>query len=155
MSSRARLAIIAFAAVGMARMGVAAADEGAPNACGCRKTDVGACICEAHAKCGCPGECEPRGCEERRQKAFEKEVEAETRKAEGASRKRPSEEEQTGVTPAKIPERPAPDKARLQRQLTPGQAKQLVRLLDLYFSGHDGARAEAAGALRDDVARVR
>ena len=59
------------------------------NACGCRKDSSGACYCDRKAKCGCPGECEPKGCEEKRDKELNKEIELETKKAE-AGRSEPS-----------------------------------------------------------------
>ena len=58
------------------------------NACGCYQTDSGSCICDKQAKCGCPGSCEPQGCEERRDKALQKEIELETRKARDADKQR-------------------------------------------------------------------
>jgi hypothetical protein len=53
------------------------------NACGCYGDGVN-CTCERKAKCGCPGECEPKGCEEKRQKEMQKEIDAETKKAKEA-----------------------------------------------------------------------
>ena len=77
------------------------------NACGCYQKS-GGCVCtNKKAKCECPGECEPVGCEEKRNKAMEKEYsdavkhaqdedkkreEAETKKAQDAEKKRQAEE---------------------------------------------------------------
>lgn len=58
----------------------AAAPKGAANACGCYQEPDGTCKCAKKSKCGCPGECEPAGCEEKRQKAFEKEQQDEIKK---------------------------------------------------------------------------
>ena len=58
------------------------ADEAAPkpNACGCYRQSNGQCQCTKKSKCGCPDDCEPAGCEEKRQKEFEKESQAEIKK---------------------------------------------------------------------------
>lgn len=63
------------------------ASNKAGNACGCYQNGAGACFCAKKSKCGCPGECEPRGCEEKRQKEIEREVTAETKKAAEADKK--------------------------------------------------------------------
>lgn len=43
------------------------------NDCGCYQ-DGDACKCVRGAVCGCPNDCEPVGCEEKRQKEIEKET---------------------------------------------------------------------------------
>src|ERR1700759_1806461 len=58
-----------------------AAPEGTPNACGCYADSSGTCYCGKKTKCGCPGQCEPKGCEEKRAKQLEKEIAEETKKA--------------------------------------------------------------------------
>ena len=67
------------------------AEEHKTNACGCYQKLDGSCVCGRPSKCGCPGECEPKGCEEKRQKEIDKEIQAETKKAEDADRKRREE----------------------------------------------------------------
>jgi hypothetical protein len=57
------------------------------NACGCYSDTQNNCFCGRKGKCDCPGECEPKGCEEKRAKAMEKEVAAETKKAAEADKK--------------------------------------------------------------------
>src|SRR6185369_77206 len=57
------------------------------NACGCYADTQGNCFCGRKGKCDCPGECEPKGCEEKRAKQMEKEVAAETKKAAEADKK--------------------------------------------------------------------
>ncbi|HEX4405231.1 MAG TPA: hypothetical protein VH560_10415 [Polyangia bacterium] len=59
------------------------------NACGCYKDTAGACFCGKGkaGKCACPGDCEPKGCEVKRQKEFDKEVAAEKKKAAEADKK--------------------------------------------------------------------
>jgi hypothetical protein len=68
----------------------AAADSGPKkdvNACGCYKDGAGACFCGKKGKCACPGDCEPKGCEEKRNKEIQKQVAAETKKAAEADKK--------------------------------------------------------------------
>jgi hypothetical protein len=57
------------------------------NACGCYKDAAGACFCGKKGKCACPGECEPKGCEEKRNKEIDREVAAETKKAHEADKR--------------------------------------------------------------------
>ena len=71
------------------------ADDGAKhevNACGCYKDAAGACFCGKKGKCSCPGDCEPKGCDEKRNKEMQKEVAAETKKAHEADQKQRSKE---------------------------------------------------------------
>jgi hypothetical protein len=69
----------------------AAAPAHEVNACGCYKDTAGACFCgkknTKKGTCACPGDCEPKGCEAKRQKAFDKEVAAEKKKATAADKK--------------------------------------------------------------------
>ena len=57
------------------------------NACGCYRDSQGQCFCGKKGKCVCPGECEPKGCDEKRAKEIEREVANETRKAAEADKK--------------------------------------------------------------------
>jgi len=57
------------------------------NACGCYKDTAGQCFCGKKGKCACPGDCEPKGCEEKRAKQMQKEIQAETKKAAEADKK--------------------------------------------------------------------
>ena len=59
----------------------------AVNACGCYSDATGKCFCGRKGKCECPGECEPRGCEEKRAKQLQKDIASETKKAAEADRK--------------------------------------------------------------------
>jgi len=65
----------------------AAAPAHEVNACGCYKDTAGACFCGKKGKCACPGDCEPKGCEAKREKEIQKEVAAETKKAAAADKK--------------------------------------------------------------------
>ena len=86
------------AATATAKGGKKAAEAAPPgatgpaNACGCYTTGAGACICTKKGKCGCPGECEPKGCEEKRQKEIERQIAAETKKAAEADKKQRNNE---------------------------------------------------------------
>ena len=128
------------AALTLSFAGPARAAEGDLNACGCRQTGQGLCTCEKKSKCGCPGECEPKGCEEKRAKQLEKEIQAETKKAEEASRRQSQAgrkgrggEDDTGpaadTTERSAAARPAP-------KMTAAQKKDLARLLGLYLADH-------------------
>jgi hypothetical protein len=64
------------------------------NACGCYKTDRGSCVCtDKKGKCECPGECEPVGCDQKREKEMEREMAAEVKRAQEDDRKRKAAEE--------------------------------------------------------------
>lgn len=62
------------------------------NACGCYRDTAGGCLCGKKGKCDCPGDCEPRGCEEKRSKEIDKEVEAETKRAREMEKKQRDQE---------------------------------------------------------------
>ena len=64
------------------------------NACGCYRDTTGACYCGKKGKCDCPGDCEPKGCEEKRAKELDREVEAETKRARDAEKKQRDEAEE-------------------------------------------------------------
>ncbi len=94
----------------------AAAAESSPkkalNACGCYADLSGRCFCGRKGKCECPGECEPKGCEEKRARQMQKEIAAETKKAAEADRKARLEEKKRAEQPEPEPKpKPkAPDK---------------------------------------------
>jgi hypothetical protein len=66
-------------------------EEHKTNACGCYQNTAGQCICTRKSKCDCPGECEPKGCDEKRQKELDKQIKEETQKAQAAEKKRQEE----------------------------------------------------------------
>lgn len=87
------LAVVAILSwVTMTSPGAAWGDEHKTNACGCYQDTAGQCICTRKSKCNCPGECEPKGCEEKRQKEIDREIKEETQKAQAADKKRQEEE---------------------------------------------------------------
>jgi hypothetical protein len=67
-----------------------AAPAGPPlNACGCYRQDNGTCACtDKKGKCECPGECEPVGCDAKREKQLEREMADEVKRAQDDERKR-------------------------------------------------------------------
>jgi hypothetical protein len=100
----AALTPAAFAAKKKATPTPAATINKEVNACGCYRDSQGACFCGKKGKCACPGECEPKGCDEKRAKDIEREVANETRKAAEADRKQRSK----SATPEKRPAAPKP-----------------------------------------------
>jgi hypothetical protein len=89
------VAVLALLAAGPTRTASAkgkktaapAATHKAVNACGCYTDASGKCFCGRRGKCECPGECEPKGCEEKRTKQMAKDIAAETKKAAEVDRK--------------------------------------------------------------------
>ena len=123
------------------------------NNCGCYK-DGATCFCDKKAKCGCPGDCEPKGCEEQRDKELQKEIDAETRKAAASGHRTPAGDEES---PKSKREESAAAKASSKassgegHKMTAAQSKQLAKLLDLYLSDHPDARGKSIEDLRSDV----
>lgn len=121
------------------------------NACGCYGDSVTGCYCNKYAKCGCPGECEPKGCEAQRQKQFDREIQLETRKAAETARKRGGKAggETAGsesATPA------ASGRAKRERgEMTGSQKRELSRLLNLYLAERPGDRNKNAGDVLSDL----
>jgi hypothetical protein len=118
------------------------------NACGCYQTEGGSCYCDKKAKCGCPGECEPKGCEEKRQKEMEKEINAETKRAQSAERSQERSEKTTSGAAAPIEKAPVAAKA-----LTAAQLRDLGKLLELYVAQHPEESGKSAGALARELGR--
>jgi hypothetical protein len=85
--------VLMWAVAGLPRV-TAAAEE--INACGCYRAADGNCICTKtkKAKCACPGDCEPIGCEAQRQKQADKEAEAALKRIEAKEKKRAAEAKQ-------------------------------------------------------------
>lgn len=120
------------------------------NACGCSQSPAGECFCTKQAKCGCPGMCEPVGCSAKREKEFQRELDAETRRATGgasASRTRETEVKRAAPAAEAAPaERTAP--AEKAAPLTAAQEKALRRLLDAYLKTHPDAQDRSLGEVR-------
>jgi hypothetical protein len=131
--------------------GAASALAADKNKCGCYKDDAGVCFCDKKAKCGCPGDCEPKGCDEAREKQIRKEIDAETKKAAQADRRRAS-----GDGNEDNPRASRESKAgSATGTLTPAQAKELLKLLDLYLAEHPDARARNVEDVRRELSQAR
>ena len=61
------------------------------NTCGCYEDSSGICHCARKSRCGCPGECEPNGCEDKRRKDLEKESQEEVKRQQDDDKKRNAE----------------------------------------------------------------
>jgi hypothetical protein len=157
------LAVGAIALLGGPGSRAALAAEEALNACGCRQGSGGLCFCEKKSRCGCPGECEPKGCEERRAKQLDKEIQAETRKAEEATRRqktRQADTEESSPAPEKSehrgadrePARSAPPPVRTVK-MTAAQKRDLARLIHLYLAAHPDQRGRAIDQVETEVSR--
>lgn len=146
--------------------GRAQAAEGTANACGCYQDATGSCYCGKKARCGCPGDCEPKGCEEKREKELRKEIDAEVKKAQEAGRRYTKATEENGADGAERAaagegrqgdgdERGHKVKAVQERKatahLTAGQRKELLRLLDLYAAEHADHAGRTIDQLRGEL----
>jgi hypothetical protein len=149
MLDRLRWGLMVAVVVVLAPAGGALAQQ--RNRCGCYRSDTGSCYCDKKAACGCPGDCEPKGCEEARDRALQREIEAETRKAQQSGGVRAAGEEEAAapkhVRAPRAPARPAPE----ARKLTPGQTKQLAKLLDAYLGEQPDARSKSVEDLRKQL----
>jgi hypothetical protein len=121
-----------------------------PNVCGCYRDSTGACFCGKKARCGCPGECEPKGCDEKRGKQLEKEIAEETKKA--ASGKQPASrgkgKEKDSASSA---EGEDAGPKRKGKPLSAAQKKELGHLLDAYLAEHPEGRSQTINEVRSAV----
>ncbi|HEX7508590.1 MAG TPA: hypothetical protein VF550_17590 [Polyangia bacterium] len=127
---------------------VARAEKRPLNACGC-SGEGDYCICEKKAKCGCPGECEPKGCEVERQKQLQKEIEAETKRAKEEEKARSKPKDQA-KSEADTSDSAASDKGEKKppvRAMTAKEKKQFLKLLEAYLAEHP----EAANMMLSEV----
>jgi hypothetical protein len=81
----------ALFALGSLVMTAAPAAAQTPNSCGCYADPQGACICTKKSKCGCPDECEPVGCEEKRLRQANKDAELELKRIAAREKKKSAE----------------------------------------------------------------
>jgi hypothetical protein len=167
-----------FALVLWAGVGSSSVRAAEKNKCGCYKDGAGTCFCDKKAKCGCPGDCEPKGCEQAREKQIQKEIEAETKKAAEADRKHTAvSTKSAGGSKAAASEKKSADDGADEgarsakeskessksggaepaagRKLTPAQAKQLVKLLDAYFAENPDARSRNVEEVRNQLSQSR
>ena len=126
----------------------------ARNNCGCYK-DGATCFCDKKAKCGCPGDCEPKGCEEKRSAQMKKEVDAETKKAAEADKKHKAASGETktaSMRESNNGDNGKPGKAAPAGPKMPAaQVKQLGKLLDSYLKSNPDARSKNAEELRNEL----
>jgi hypothetical protein len=132
-----------------------AASTPPPNACGCYRDSSGSCFCGKKGKCACPGDCEPKGCDEKRARQLDKEIAAETKKAAAASNATGGSKAATSHKGAdegdgendgddgKTKSKPA--------HLTVAQKKELLRLLDAYLSEHPEGKSQTVPEVRAAV----
>jgi hypothetical protein len=104
------------------------------NACGCYRNSNGGCVCtDKKGKCECPGECEPVGCDKKREQDLEKEMAAEVKRAQDDEKRRHDEEAakersaaaDAGITPepsaAETPARSESAPAKGSKSTKPGR----------------------------------
>ena len=129
-----------------------------PNKCGCTRNESNnSCSCSKSAKCGCPGDCEPKGCEEKREAQMKKEIDAETKKAAEADRKHKAStagETKTvsvggGAGKSDNGDNGKPEP--VAPKMSAAQTKQLAKLLDSYLKAHPEARGKNAEELRNEL----
>ena len=128
----------------------AAATKRPLNACGCYG-EAGSCVCERKAKCGCPGECEPKGCEEARQKQMQKEIEAETKKAKEAEQKARTGAEAKDPAKAEVEEDKAAAKKPAVKPMTAAAKKQFKKLLEAYLAENPEAQNKMLSEVRAEL----
>jgi len=126
------------------------------NKCGCYKDGAGTCFCDKKAKCGCPGDCEPKGCDEKREQQMKREIEAETKKAAEADRKHKAASGGGGgggelKTASAKESKGDSTKESAGPKMSAAQTKQLGKLLDGYLKQHPDARSKNAEELRNEL----
>ena len=131
----------------------AAADR---NKCGCYHDGAGTCFCDKKAKCGCEGECEPKGCEAAREKQIQKEIEAETRKAADRERtSKASSDSEKGESEKESSRESKKSEGEIAsaagKKLTVAQTKQLAKLIDAYLAAHPDGGNRTISDLRSEL----
>jgi hypothetical protein len=145
------LAVVGSVAFSVVLGGIAArpafADAGnKPNACGCYRDSSGSCFCGKKGKCSCPGECEPKGCEEKRARDLDKEIAAETKKA--AAGHVVKGKESRDDRNAESNDDSGSKKKGKTEHLTAKQKKELLHLLDAYLSEHPEGQSQTVPEVR-------
>jgi hypothetical protein len=149
-----RLCALLLAAAIAVQTGRAAADD--RNKCGCYRDQMGSCLCDKKARCGCPGDCEPRGCEEQRDRELQKQIDAETKRASEGERHRPSaKDDEAEAEPERLSARPPAPPRAPARKLSRAQGKELARLLELYLADHPDARSKKLVEVQGELAGER
>jgi hypothetical protein len=127
---------------------VARAEKRTLNACGC-SGEGDYCICEKKAKCGCPGECEPKGCEVERQKQLQKEIDAEVKRAkeEEKARNKPNDQAKSEGDDKDSAASDKGEKKPAVRPMNAKEKKQFLKLLEAYLA----EQPEAATMMLSEV----
>ncbi len=121
------------------------------NACGCYGEGSN-CTCTRKAKCGCPGECEPKGCEEARQKQLQKEIDAETKKAkEDEAARKPKEAKPTDEDEEEAGDKGKASKTPAVKPMTAAMKKQFSKLLDAYLAEHPESKNKMLWEVRGEL----
>jgi len=145
-------ALLVWAAVQLGHPSRADAAENAPNACGCYRDSAGGCFCAKKAKCGCPGDCEPKGCDEKREKQLQKDIAAATKQAAaGKQGVVPADNDRTREPPAPGGNVSSPGAKKKPKPLSEAQKKDLVRLLDTYLAEHPEGANQTISEIRSAV----
>jgi hypothetical protein len=163
----AQLVLCAAFVLPAATSRLAHAEDHPTNACGCYG-EVNSCFCSKKAKCGCPGECEPKGCEEERQKKLQKEIEEDTKKAreqEKAQQEKAQAKAKEAAKPTKADDDEVDDAATSEKEgpkghasktpaihkMTSAQKKQLQKLIDAFLAEHPDAGPRTLADIRKDL----
>lgn len=85
------ISLLAFVTSSVFSAAPVRAADAPPNACGCYHDDKGSCRCVKPTKCGCPGDCEPAGCEAKRQAQAERDNRAALKRIADRERKAAAE----------------------------------------------------------------
>lgn len=90
--------------------------QSTPNACGCYQDEKGGCKCNRRvAKCGCPNECEPVGCEAKREKEAARTAAAELRRIAAREKKMAADATRAAKEKRKAEEAAAKEKEKLSK----------------------------------------
>jgi hypothetical protein len=110
-------------------------------------------MCEKKAKCGCPGECEPKGCEAERQKQLQKEIDAETKRAkeEEKARSKPKDQAKSEGDDSDSAASDKGGKKPAVRAMNASQKKQFLKLLEAYLAEHPEAANKMLSELRSEL----
>jgi hypothetical protein len=101
-------ALLGFTLLGTSRPPPSAQADPEPprvNRCGCYEESAGICKCLRKSACGCPGECEPLGCEQRRQEDLGRRMQEELKKIRDEDRNRNQRREPSTGTDERSDER--------------------------------------------------
>jgi hypothetical protein len=146
------LGVAAFALALVITLGggraTAAADK---NKCGCYRDSAGTCFCDKKAKCGCEGDCEPKGCEAAREKQIQREIDAETKKAADRERSKKASADSESEESDKESKKESEVAPAAGKKLTVAQVKQLAKLIDAYLAAHPDGGGKTISDVRQEL----